>query len=122
MANTYSWGEFINDVAPSEDGIINVIKVIHYQKNATNEDGSVQVSYHGSFVCDPASESSYIDYPDVTIEDRISWTETHLQANGIDLDAYLDSMIHEKVEPQIITNFPIPENIQLDYRNNLNNI
>lgn len=109
MANTYSWAPFENDVAPSEDGLTNVIKTLHYRKNAVSEDGKFSATYYGSFGCAAPHPASFKEYEDVTNDDRIAWTEAHLSEQSIDVDAMLDAMIEDQVNPKIISNYPIPE-------------
>lgn len=108
MANTYTWGKFINDVAPSENGLNNVIVQIHFIKYATNENG-VSVYQNGAFACAAPAEASFIPYEDVTIEDRIRWTEEYLESCGVDIDARLDELMEDAVNPKVISNYPIPD-------------
>lgn len=108
MATTYAWEKFENDVATSENGLNNVIVQIHFNKTASNENG-VQVNYYGAFACTAPAEASFIPYEQVTIEDRIRWTEEYLQSTQIDIDAILDEMLDQKVNSKVIANYPIAE-------------
>jgi N-acetylmuramoyl-L-alanine amidase len=108
MATQYTWGKFKNDVAPSQDGLTNVIVQIHYNKTAVSDDG-IEVYYYGAFGTEAPDEAAFIPYEEVTIQDRIDWTNARFESEGRSIDEILDTMIEEKRTPKVISDYPIPE-------------
>ena len=97
MANTYVWkvGQCERTLA---DGMINML---HYNINATDEDGTYSVGAYGSVGLDPAEAESMVPYDDVTEAQAVSWAQAAI--GGADkvaeIHAALDAQLVEKKMP-----------------------
>ena len=97
MANTYVWkvGQCERTLA---DGMINML---HYNINATDEDGTYSVGAYGSVGLDPAEAESMVPYDDVTEAQAVSWAQAAI--GGADkvaeIHAALDAQLVEKKTP-----------------------
>ena len=111
MANTYTWDFPTLDTAPSEDGLSDVIKTIHWRITAvsdseTDADGNaISVSSYGtaSPVLDPdnfiAFDSITKDWCKAQVLESLSQTEEELQAQ-------LDTQIDAVVNPPMVQKVP----------------
>ena len=99
----YQW--VINELqtAPSEDGLTDVVKVIHWSRTA--QDGEINVSSYGTMGCQTPSATDFTAYPDLTQAQVESWLESGLQVVQIDLG--LDNQIENIINPPIIVK-PLP--------------
>ena len=95
---TYNW--VINELqtAPSEDGLTDVVKVIHWSRTA--QDGDINVRTYGTMGCQTPSATDFTAYPDLTYDQVCSWLDSGLQVTEIDLG--LDKKIDNIVNPPII--------------------
>ena len=107
MATTYQW--VINELstAPSEDGLTDVVKVIHWSRTAEQYFGGepINVSVYGTMGCGTPSETDFTAYPDLTYEQVCSWLDAGLEVEAIDLG--LDGQIENIINPPIIV-LPLP--------------
>jgi hypothetical protein len=97
MANTYTWKVGQCDRTLS-DGMINTL---HYNINATDEEGVYSVEAYGSIGLEPADPKDMIKYDDVTEAQAITWAQAAI--GGADkvaeIHAALDAQLVEKKTP-----------------------
>jgi len=97
MANTYVWkvGQCDRTLA---DGMITAL---HYNINATDEEGVYTVGAYGSIGLEPADPKDMIKYDDVTEAQAVSWAQAAI--GGADkvasIHAALDAQLAEKKTP-----------------------
>jgi hypothetical protein len=103
MITEYKWVISAMDTAPSEDGLTDVVKTIHWRYQATDADYSAEA--YESMTCATPSETDFTAYPDLTEDQVISWLEA---GNDVEaLKTYLDAQIETKKNPPIV-NLPLP--------------
>jgi hypothetical protein len=109
MSTTYQW--VINELstAPSEDGLTDVVKVVHFTRTAEQYVGGepILVSSYGTMNCSTPSSTDFTAYPDLTYEQVCLWLENGLDTETIDLN--LDKQIEDIINPPIV-NLPLPWN------------
>jgi len=91
------------ETAPSEDGLTDVVKTIHWRYKGV--DGDYQAEVYSSYSCPSPSSTDFTAYEDLTEADVIGWLEA-----GIDVDsmkASIDSQIEGLKNPPIVT-LPLP--------------
>lgn len=107
MSTTYNW--VINELqtAPSEDGLTDVVKVVHYTRTAEQFVGGepINVSSYGTMGCTTPSSTDFTAYPDLTYNQVCSWLDAGLDTTAIDLG--LDKQIENIINPPIIV-LPLP--------------
>jgi hypothetical protein len=103
MSTTYNW--VINELstAPSEDGLTDVVKIVHWSRIATQDE--IVVSSYGTMNCTTPSETDFTAYPDLTYQQVCLWLENGLDTETIDLN--LDKQIENIINPPIIV-LPLP--------------
>jgi hypothetical protein len=101
--NTYQWLIGQLDTAPSEDGLIDVVKVVNWNRTAQQED--INVSCYGTMSCTTPSETDFTAYPDLTYEQVCGWLDAGLDVESIDLR--LDAEIENIINPSIVV-LPLP--------------
>jgi hypothetical protein len=100
---TYNWVINQMDTKPTEDGLTDVVVVIHWTRTA--QDGEINVSNIGTMGCTTPSETDFTAYPDLTYEQVCSWLDAGLDVAAIDLN--LDGQIENIIKPPIIV-LPLP--------------
>jgi beta-glucanase (GH16 family) len=103
MTIQYKWVISAMDTAPSEDGLTDVVKTVHWRYQA--QDAEYFADVYGSMACATPSETDFTAYPDLTQDQVISWLEA-----GNDVDALqknLDAQIENQKNPPIV-NLPLP--------------
>jgi hypothetical protein len=101
---TYTWSISKLDCAPSENGLTNIVKVIHWGLTGVDENG-VSASMSNSYPLSPPSPEAFTDYSTLTEETVIDWLESILDVG------YLHTYITNKIETQYnppITPLPLP--------------
>ena len=101
---TYTWSISKLDCAPSENGLTNVVKVIHWGLTGIDEN-SVSASMSNSYPLPSPSPEAFTDYSTLTEETVIGWLESNLDVG------YLHTYITNKIETQYnppITPLPLP--------------
>lgn len=119
MANTYTWDFPALDTAPSEDGLSDVIKTIHWRITAvsdseTDADGdAIFASSYGtaSPVLDPdnfiAFDSITKDWCKTQVLESLSQSEEEsLSQTEEKLQAQLDTQIDAVVNPPMVSKVP----------------
>jgi hypothetical protein len=107
MEIIYNWVILNLDTAPSDDGLTDVVKVIHWSREGrTIVDAKEYVAdTFSSYNCSSPNPTDFTAYLDLTKEQIISWLEA-----GIDVEKQ-DAIIAQKLENQInppIVNLPLP--------------
>jgi hypothetical protein len=101
---TYTWSISKLDCAPSENGLTNIVKVIHWGLTGVDENG-VSASMSNSYPLSPPSPEAFTDYSTLTEETVIGWLESNLDVG------YLQSRLANEIATQYnppITPLPLP--------------
>lgn len=101
---TYTWSISRLDCAPSENGLTNVVKVIHWSLAGQDENG-VSALINNSYPLPEPNPEAFNDYPTLTEEIIISWLESNLDVG------YLHEVLANKIERNYnppITPLPLP--------------
>ncbi len=95
------------DTAPSEDGLTDVVKTVHWRYQATEvtEEKTWFAEVYGTMACATPSSTDFTAYPDLTEAQVESWLEAGLDTAA--LQANLESQIEYQKNPPII-NLPLP--------------
>ena len=101
---TYAWSIAQLEAAPSEEGLTNVVKTIHWCLNAEDSDGYKAGSY-GSVGLESPEAAGFVEYEDLTQELIEGWLEEKL--DGDSLRAGLSANIESQKNPPIVT-LPLP--------------
>jgi hypothetical protein len=104
MANSYQWIVSQLDTAPSQDGLTDVVKTVHWRRSA-NDGAGHSAEIYGSMGCNTPSETDFTAYPDLTFEQICGWLENGLDVNA--LNTTLDTQIENIINPPIIV-LPLP--------------
>ena len=102
---TYTWSILQLDCAPSENGLTNVVKIIHWGLTGTDENG-ITTSLNNSYPLPSPSSEVFADYSTLTEETVISWLESNII--GVEhLQTVIANEIASKYNPPI-TPLPLP--------------
>jgi hypothetical protein len=101
---TYTWDIFRLDCAPSENGLTDVVKVIHWILQAQDENG-VSSSINNSYTLPSPSPEEFSDYSTLTKETVIGWLESNLDVGY--LKSRLANEIATQYNPPIVP-LPLP--------------
>lgn len=93
------------DTAPSEDGLTDVVKTVHWRREA--QDGNYIADVYGTMGCSAQDPMAFTPYADLTFEEVCGWLEANLDV--VALDANLDTQIENQKNPPIV-NLPLPWN------------
>lgn len=100
---TYQWVINQMDTKPTEDGLTDVVVVVHWTRTA--QDGEINVSSYGTMGCQTPSETDFTAYPDLTYNQVCSWLDAGLDVTAIDLG--LNQQIENIINPPVIV-LPLP--------------
>ena len=100
---TYNWVVNQLNTKPKEDGLTDVVSVVHWTRLAQQE--NINVSSYGTMGCTTPSETDFTAYHDLTFEQVCSWLDAGLDVTSIDLG--LDGQIENILNPPIIV-LPLP--------------
>ena len=105
--STYNWVINQMDTKPTEDGLTDVVVVIHWTRTAEQFVGGepILVSSYGTMNCTTPSSTDFTAYPDLTQAQVESWLDAGLDVPTI--DANLDKQIENIINPPIIV-LPLP--------------
>ena len=103
MAITYKWQINQMQTAPSENGLVDVVKTIHWNYQAM--DGNYDADSYGVMECITPSATDFTAYNDLTEEQVIEWLINGLNVNDLELN--LIAQIENKKNPPIII-LPLP--------------
>ena len=101
---TYTWSISKLDCAPAENGLTNIVKVIHWGLTGVDENG-VSASMSNSYPLPSPSPEAFTDYSTLTRETVISWLESNLDVG------YIKSKLSNEITSQYnppITPLPLP--------------
>ena len=101
---TYSWSISKLDCAPEENGLTNIVKVIHWGLTGIDENG-VSASMSNSYPLPSPSPEGFSDYSTLTEATVIGWLE-----NNLDVE-YIKSKLSNEITSQYnppITPLPLP--------------
>ena len=101
---TYTWSISRLDCSPSENGLTNVVKVIHWGLTGQDENG-VSASINNSYPLPEPNSEQFNDYSILTKEIVISWLESNLDVG------YLQKTLANEIASKYnlpITPLPLP--------------
>jgi len=101
---TYTWSISRLDCAPSENGLTNIVKVIHWGLTGVDENG-VSSSMSNSYPLSSPSPEAFADYSTLAQETVIGWLESSLDVGYI--KTRLSNEISSQYNPPI-TPLPLP--------------
>lgn len=95
------------DTAPSEDGLTDVVKTVHWRYQATEaaEDKTWFAEVYGTMACETPSSTDFTAYPNLTEAQVEGWLDAGLDTAA--LQANLESQIEYQKNPPIV-NLPLP--------------
>jgi hypothetical protein len=112
MANTYTWDFPTLDTAPSEDGLSDVIKTIHWRITAVsdseqNAEGNyLSASVYGTAGAGEVDPDNFVAFNSVTKD----WCKTKVLASlgqtEAELQASLDTQIDNLANPPMVSKVP----------------
>jgi hypothetical protein len=107
MANTKNWVIAALDVAPSDETLTDVVKSIHWRKQATETVGekTYTVDVYGSCGVTAPTPEAFISYADLTEAEVIAWLEATIDVESIDNS--LDAQLESTKNPPIVSK-PLP--------------
>lgn len=105
MALETKWVVSQLDTAPSEDGLTDVVKTVHYRYQGQDEQYFAEV--YGTMACATPSETDFTAYVDLTYEQVCAWLEAGLDVEAMDTN--LAAQIENQKNPPIV-NLPLPWN------------
>jgi hypothetical protein len=105
MALETKWVVSQLDTAPSEDGLIDVVKTVHYRYQGQDEQYFAEV--YGTIGCATPSDTDFTAYEDLTYEQVCEWLEAGLDVQA--LETNLEAQIEYQKNPPIV-NLPLPWN------------
>jgi hypothetical protein len=95
---TYTWAFPQFEVAPSEDGMTDVVKVIHWTLNA--QDGAFNSNAYGTVALEAPNPASFKPYADITEQWAIDVTSPLIDLATI--QASMDGEIKKKKSPSVV--------------------
>ena len=107
MATIYKWVISQLDTAPSEDGLTDVVKVVHwrYQAEQVENEKTYFAEVYGTLSVPSPNPADFVPYDQVTYEMVCGWLEAGL--DQVSLDENLDSQIADQINPKVIS-LPLP--------------
>jgi hypothetical protein len=104
---TYSWSIPQLEVAPSENGLDKVVKVVHWRLQADDGKGHTAEAYGTAPLAPPAEGAPFIDYdkiPKATVEE---WLHAAIPEDAMEkLRAALAANIAAQIDPPVVTLSP----------------
>jgi hypothetical protein len=106
---TFKWVVSQMDTAPSEDGLTDVVKVVHWRYQAEQVDGdkTYNAEVYGAMACATPSDTDFTAYDDLTFDKVCEWLVAGNDVDAMELN--LDTQIENLKNPPII-NKPLPWN------------
>jgi hypothetical protein len=101
---TYTWSISKLDCAPTENGLTDVVKIIHWNLTGQDENG-ISASMNNSYPLPSPSPEGFADYSTLAEETVIGWLESNLDVGY--LQTYLANEIASKYNPPIAS-LPLP--------------
>jgi len=93
--NTYNWIISALDCKVKEDDMTDVVYIVNWRYNATNEDGITAEMYGAQSVAQPSSED-FTPYDELTKEQVVGWLEASMDvpAMNLNLDKQIELIVH----------------------------
>jgi hypothetical protein len=104
---TFKWVVSQMDTAPSEDRLTDVVKTVHWRRDAKEIDGDKTYygDVYGAMGCAAPDPMAFKPYNELTFEEVCGWLEGSLDVEA--LDTSLDAQIENQINPPIV-NLPLP--------------
>lgn len=99
MAIEYTWKFHSFDTAPSEDGLTDVVKTIHWRINAV--DGEYNATNYGTASLDAPDADSFTAFADITEAWAIEVTSAKIEVD--DIKTNLANDIERQKNPPIVS-------------------
>ena len=95
------------DTAPSEDGLTDVVKTVHWRRDAEEVDGDKTYygDVYGAQSFPAPHEAAFTPYADLTFEQVCGWLESALDVAALDMA--LDQQIEQQKNPPLVQ-LPLP--------------
>ena len=95
------------DTAPSEDGLTDVVKTVHWRRDAKeiDADKTYYGDVYGAMGCAAPDPMAFTPYNELTFEEVCGWLEGSLDVEA--LDTSLDAQIENQKNPPIVV-LPLP--------------
>ena len=103
MAVTFEWIIVQLDTKPQEDGLQDVVSVVHWRRKAT--DDTYTAESYGTMACATPSSTDFTAYPDLTQSQVESWLDSGLDVFTID-NGLVNNIESQKNPPIIV--LPLP--------------
>ena len=107
MATAYSWTFPQFDVAPSEDGLSQVVKVIHWRLDAI--DGGITAGAYGTVALGEPDPANFTPYADITEQWAIDQTSAQIDLPQVQ-EALAGEIAKKKNPPVVPTAPPFAQN------------
>jgi hypothetical protein len=107
MSTTFKWVVNQLDTKPKEDGLTDVVIVVHWTRQAEQYLGGepINVSSYGTMGCETPSSTDFTAYPDLTYDQVCGWLDNGLDVKSIDKG--LEQQIENIINPPIVV-LPLP--------------
>ena len=105
--NTYKWIISAVECKVKEGDMTDVVYVVHWRYNATNENGITAEVYGAQTISSPNPED-FTPYDQITKEQVVGWLEASIDVPAMDLN--LDEQINLIINPVNVTLPPPFEN------------
>lgn len=103
MAVNFEWIVVQLDTKPQEEGLQDVVSVVHWRRRAT--DGEYTAESYGAMACATPSSTDFTAYPDLTQAQVESWLESGLDVTTID-DGLVANIDTQRNPPIVV--LPLP--------------
>jgi hypothetical protein len=103
MATEFKWVIVQLETKPQEEGLENVVSIVHWRRIASDQDYSSE-SY-GAMGCPTPSSTDFTAYEDLTQADVEAWLEDGIHVDSIDA-GLLNDIDNQKNPPIVI--LPLP--------------
>lgn len=98
MSTTYAWSFPQFEVAPSEDGLTDVVRIIHWRLCAL--DGEFKAATYGTTALGAPNPNAFTPYADITAEWAIDAVSADV--NVVELEAALAGEIAQQKSPSVV--------------------
>ena len=99
---TFTWSFPQFDVAKSEDGLTDVVKVIHWRYDA--EDGQFKAGAYGTVTLGGPDADAFIPYTQITAQWAINAVSAHVNLDEV--NAALEKQIEAQKNPPVVPMVP----------------
>lgn len=104
MANTYTWDFPALDTAPSEDGLSDVIKTIHWRITAVDDNGITASSY--GTAAPELDPDNFVAFDSVTKDWCKEKVLASLDKTEAEMQETLDTQIDNLANPPMVSKVP----------------